>query len=535
MMCVFAHRKADRFRRMHLSAAVAFVVMIFICALLMPVSAFADSKEYSVPAADFDVRIGNDGSVEVTENWTVNYKKGEFTRFYKDIYRNVPAEEEFSLDPRSMTVRIDGQNCQEVFNSYERKDYTYFLDEAGTAYTVNCFARSRNMTRNYQISYRLKDAVKYVDREYFLVTLRLIPANFSETVKTVTAKFTAPDGSVTDLRNGQYFDEAVSEGNTVSVKGKNWDGVFKVKVRIDQADIKGAKLISSNELSNAKEREMKTPRERFVSNVLPGVIAFSVLFIIFGGFLLLWLYSSIKQKRDYERIEKNIAGDPYFYFKVIENWKNRLDPIEFAFGSRERWSSRNVFYAIFNNMFYRGNLQSDDGDIINVLNDSDLSEPEKDVLRFLQTNGKSEEGKISMTRFGEVITTDKKLLPEFETGLLKSIQSGVESKLSGEEMKQYKKDWNTFCSYVDYYSKKDLRTSVMEESNWPYFMILNDWVSSQPLSVYPESWDHGMILTNYYDRSSDIYNDYYSKSSDSGGSSCSSCSSCSGCGGGGAD
>ena len=193
-----------------------------------------------MPAADFEVEIKNDGTVHVTENWEVSYTRGDFTRFYKDIYRTVPTEETFNLDEDSMKVSIDGKECAPAYNTTDRENYTFYLEKSFEEYTVHCFLASSHVNRKYQISYTIKDAVKIVDGEYYLVTFRMIGANFPKTVRHVSALYTAPEGSTVEVRNGQYFDKVVSEGNTVRVEDEYWDGVFKVKVRIDHASIANA-------------------------------------------------------------------------------------------------------------------------------------------------------------------------------------------------------------------------------------------------------------------------------------------------------
>lgn len=514
----------------------ALALLICVCSLLVPVSAFAESKKYSIPSADFDVQVEKDGKVRVTENWTVSYESGSFTRFYKDIYKAVPAEEAFSLDPRSMHVTIDGKVCKEVFQSIEREDYTYLLEEGTDSYTYSCYLRSEDVTRKYQISYELNDAVKYVDHEYYLVVLRLIPANFSTHIDSVTATVTAPDGSTADIRNGQYFDKVDSKGNTVKASGKGWAGVFKVKVRMDGTDIAGAQPMSSDQLSNRVEREMKKPFSRFIGNNLPKVII-GLCFVPIIFLFLAGLAMKLREKKAYDRIEKELVNDPYLYMNIPERWVDRLDPSEFAFGCKKSGKSDKLLYAVLGSMFYKGAIHSDDGDMIEVVNESELSGTESEVLRFIASCSRMASGAISMNDFRMAITSQKGLLPKFERELKKSIEERVRTNLSGEEMKQYQNDWVMFTDYVDYYSEKGLKTDVLKSSTWLYFMMINDWKSETPFSVYPEPWinDYSPMLTDYYNDSRSAYRDYYGDSSSSSGSSCSSCSSCSGCGGGGAD
>ena len=190
-----------------------FILIAILCIVMMPLGAFsvrAEEKEYSVPAADFEVEIKNDGTVHVTENWEVSYTRGDFTRFYKDIYRTVPTEETFNLDEDSMKVSIDGKECSPAYNTTDRENYTFYLEKSFEEYTVHCFLASSHVNRKYQISYTIKDAVKIVDGEYYLVTFRMIGANFPKTVRHVSARYTAPEGSTVDVRNGQYFDKVVT-------------------------------------------------------------------------------------------------------------------------------------------------------------------------------------------------------------------------------------------------------------------------------------------------------------------------------------
>ena len=458
------------------------------------------------------------------------------TRFYKDIYKAVPDEEAFSLDERSMHVTIDGKVCKEVFQSTEREDYTYLLQDGADSYTYNCYLRSEDVTRKYQISYELNDAVKYVDHEYYLVVLRLIPAYFSTHIDSVTATVTAPDGCTAEVRNGQYFDKADSNGNIVRVSGKGWDGVFKVKVRMDGGDIAGAQPMSSDQLSNKVEREMKKPISRFLRNNLPKIII-GLCFVPFIFLFLAGLVMKMRTKKAYDRIEKELANDPYLYMNIPDRWVDRLDPSEFAFGCKKSGKSDKLLYAVLGSMFYKGAIHSDNGDLIEVVNESELSWTESEVLRFITSYSRTASGAVSMDDFRKAITSQTGILPRFERNLKKSIEKRVRENLSGEELEQYKKDWVMFTDYVDYYSEKGLKTDVLKSSTWPYFMMINDWKSETPFSVYPAPWidDYCPMLTDYYNDSRTAYRDYYKDSSSSSGSSCSSCSSCSGCGGGGAD
>ena len=281
---------------------------------------------------------------------------------------------------------------------------------------------------------------------------------------------------------------------------------------------------------------MKKPISRFFRNNLPKIII-GLCFVPFIFLFLAGLVMKMRTKKAYDRIEKELANDPYLYMNIPDRWVDRLDPSEFAFGCKKSGKSDKLLYAVLGSMFYKGAIHSDNGDLIEVVNESELSWTESEVLRFITSYSRTASGAVSMDDFRKAITSQTGILPRFERNLKKSIEKRVRENLSGEELEQYQKDWVMFTDYVDYYSEKGLKTDVLKSSTWPYFMMINDWKSETPFSVYPAPWidDYCPMLTDYYNDSRTAYRDYYKDSSSSSGSSCSSCSSCSGCGGGGAD
>ena len=533
------------------------LLLVILCIFMAPIFARAEEKDYSVPSANFEVEIGNDGKVHVTENWEVSFEEGNFTRFYKDIYTSVPYEELFQLDEDSVRVSIDGQECTLVHDTDQRKDYTFYLEPLYNRYTVHCFLHSREITRNYQISYTINDAVKIVDGEYYLVTFRLIGANFSKEVDNVSARFTAPEGATAQVRNGQYFDTAESEGSTVNVAAKNWKGVLKVKVRIDNARIAGAVEINKSMLSNPDQDRDMTKRKGIyritymLKRLVPDIGSF--LGILFGGFgvpFMIYIYIEDKVKK--ASLERNIARDPYYYFDVAGKWKGRLDPCEFAFGSNMH-GNENIFYVLFHQLLEKGGLRvvelnrgvySDVEDSkFAVGNREWLTSEEQAALDFFVERARAEDGELRMECFREYLFNNNKELPDFDKKIRKSYEEQVKAKLSKKEMKKYKKDWKAVYEYMlhfinisDEYNISDIK----HVPNWNYMMVFFDWLAYNPLSLYAKSMSSGkdLVLNYIHTSTKGTYNIGHGGSSggsSGAGSGCSSCSSCSGCGGGGAD
>ena len=533
------------------------LLLVILCIFMAPIFARAEEKDYSVPSADFEVEIGNDGKVHVTENWEVSFEEGDFTRFYKDIYTGVPYEELFQLDENSVRVSIDGQECSPVYDTEQRKDYTFYLEPLYNRYTVHCFLHSREITRNYQISYTINDAVKIVDGEYYLVTFRLIGANFSKEVDNVSARFTAPEGSTAEVRNGQYFDTAESEGGTVNVTAKNWKGVFKVKVRIDDARIANAVEISKSMLSNPDQDREMTKRKGIyritymLKRLVPDIWSFfGVLFVGFGFPFI--IFSFIEDKVKKLSLERNIARNPYYYFDVAGKWKGRLDPYEFAFGCN-MYGGKNIFYVLFHQLLEKGGLRvvelnrgvySDVEDSKFAVGNREWLTPEEQAaLDFFVERARSEDGELRMESFREYLFNNNKELPDFDSEIKKHYEAQVKAKLSKKEMKEYKRDWIAVHEYMILFIKLsddyDL-SNVKYVPNWNYMMVFFDWLAYNPLSVYAKSMSSGknLVLNYIHTSTKGTYNIGHGGSSggsSGAGSGCSSCSSCSGCGGGGAD
>ena len=47
----------------------------------------SENKGYSIDNAEFNISFTEDGDAYVEEIWTVTFQRGEFSRFYKEIYK----------------------------------------------------------------------------------------------------------------------------------------------------------------------------------------------------------------------------------------------------------------------------------------------------------------------------------------------------------------------------------------------------------------------------------------------------------------
>ena len=274
-------------------AANRFIPIIVIAALLIMLVILikysvdkSDADSYivaSVPSADFTMEIDQEGDVHVTEKWKVSFSDEEDSdRFYRSFEMGETAPEKvFSIDLSSIRVSIDGKPCED-----KSSVNPYMLDTRAleNAYTINkinysgddyymyCYKSSRNVTRDIVISYTLHDAVMRVDNSYnlFLDSLPL----YHYRIKQLSFKIITPEGSRPIITNGKIFGlykEVKVKDNTALLMGReDLPEVFKLKVRIDDADIKGAVPVNSDDLSEADD------------NPLPLGVIFELIWMMLG-------------------------------------------------------------------------------------------------------------------------------------------------------------------------------------------------------------------------------------------------------------
>ena len=60
--------------------------VLLLAVMITPLNAFADDKQYQINSADFTIELETNGDAVITEQWQVQYVRGSFTRFYKDIF-----------------------------------------------------------------------------------------------------------------------------------------------------------------------------------------------------------------------------------------------------------------------------------------------------------------------------------------------------------------------------------------------------------------------------------------------------------------
>lgn len=288
------------------------VILSFILVLMLVSSVFTVTvcaiPTDTVEKAEFNAYLNTDGTVNVTEKWTVSYiNAGNY--FYRniDIYGK---ENSMTLlqkydEIKDISVKIDGNNVPESENSINT--YSFAESADGKSYEIKINCPSAQVTREYEISYTLNGALKKKSRNAVFAFV-FIGDSFMSTSNNVSATVHFPDGTekiTVSEESGGFVDK-----NSATFSSKFVNGVFAVEVSADDNVFDNGALTS---YSAAKENMIKI-RNGIIS-VLPWIIG-----VIFAVAVIVLLLFSDRIRR--LPLEKNVKK----LLKNEENVKNASLP-----------------------------------------------------------------------------------------------------------------------------------------------------------------------------------------------------------------
>lgn len=135
---------------------------IFLGCLVLVISlVIYGNNTYQIPAVDLKTELLPDGSAEITETWTVEYKNGEYKEFSKD-FPKLDSQLMYYDDIDILSCSINGVEAKLTVPD-DDTDYTYYFEKnKGTGSNfIHWNYKPSKETVFYSIKYRLKDAVKY--------------------------------------------------------------------------------------------------------------------------------------------------------------------------------------------------------------------------------------------------------------------------------------------------------------------------------------------------------------------------------------
>lgn len=485
-----------------------------------------NKKEYEINQADFNIEINNDGSAYITETWKVNYI-GSYSRFYKDICWGSLNSDDYFKSINNLSVSIDGVPCSPTKDVDARPEYTFSTESGDRGCTVSCYKSSINTTREYTISYQLKDIIKCVDNDYYLFVYRLIGANFDKKVYNITVNITAPNGCKLSERfvsNGKCT--SLSD-NCFQITSSGYKGQYKVRMRIDGGKIPGAINITNDDINEFDDNDIN--------------FAKLMIILIASAVILPWLISFCYHLI----IVLHVRKHPEALDKKVEYWRTDLNPLEFV-ALATHWRKYSIIAAALAYYISTNLIKYNESDNSIYLSDS-LAIYDNSFKNFFAQIKALTEDDPSYEKYGQNIFILDDLVrilqenPRYCKAISEQYHNAIVSisskKLDSKKLKKIMKDGSFIIQTINSYFKKQTVTfSDVVNSRGNYLHLMELTVNGQSSKVVnntsPQQNELAVLL-----RYLCIYTTPYTdnKSSNSNGSSCSSCSSCSGCGGGGAD
>lgn len=185
-----------------------------------------------IDSAVVDVVLNSDGTVNITEKWTVSYIVSA-DNFYRniDIYSS---DSDLTLiqkfdEVKDVSVKIDGVEADESPSGVNT--FSFMKTADGKSYEININCPSAQTTREYEISYTLTGALKKNSGDA-VFSYMLLGNEFLYTSNNVTATVHFPENA----ENIQISEDtnAVAEGNTVKFEAKRVYDTFSIEASADK-------------------------------------------------------------------------------------------------------------------------------------------------------------------------------------------------------------------------------------------------------------------------------------------------------------
>lgn len=137
----------------------AFILMAaltFICGPSLNVHA---DKSYSIKSLDIQANIQEDGSIDVTQNLTMYFSGGEFTKVYMDIPLTANLRTGKMTSINNVTVAEGNLNYALTKDTESKPDKHYYVSSDGSNLHIEWYHRSEDTGRTFTIKYKLAGAI----------------------------------------------------------------------------------------------------------------------------------------------------------------------------------------------------------------------------------------------------------------------------------------------------------------------------------------------------------------------------------------
>lgn len=429
-------------------------ICIFISILL--ISTFSKAGDLNLKKLDYNVKLNDDGTANVVETWEIEIEDTNtlFKTFEidKNKYKEITNVEVSEIKP-------DGDKIQ--FKKINR--YQYHVDE-------NCYyglinkgkfeiawgAHAEDITKTYQISYKIIDAVKnYKDcSEFywqFISTESEIPADI------VTGKITLPT-AVDSKENLKVWAHGPLNGN-IEIQS-NDTVVFKVE-RLKANTMLEARVVTNpdifysnlnisntNKLSSILEQEQKWADEANAIRQKKQMI-FIVIFILEIVLGIVIIIKIVKYHKKLKNTPKLKPEQESKYYRDIPD--ESATPAQAAF----------LYY--FRNSGMQMNMPK-------IISATMLNLCMKKCIEFEVSGNKNDQIKVILlpNTVGEKLSADEEIV----YGIFEEIVRNGQNSFTMKEFKKYAE--NHPSSLQNKFNKIEKRVELIEENNKNYDKTLID-------------------------------------------------------------
>lgn len=516
-----------------------FILICIITFLFSHIALFAESKEYAIKSAYFNVQLLENGDATVTETWIIDFTKGSFTRFYVERYLDVPKLEKFS-DIVYHSFTINDVECTPN-HSKDRTPGTYSIKADNRYETYAWYMNAENEEMVFSVQYTLKDIVKYTEDDTALFCYRFVGENFQKNIEYLNIGIYAPSECAIEVRSGNHY-RHFAESGSINFFAGNIRGLVKINVAMP-------KDVFSDTISFISDNELKE-----VSIDISALIFWIFIFCLIGWGIG---YSNKKfpSTKSINRKLKKAAKDPVKIKLIIDKFMQLdITPIEYNRILGEPFTQMNAFRLVFLELIRKAVISIDkDSLYIDVTKLDDLKEYEREFIQGLFSHmpfsSENEKRGILLADFFKDFTLSYKQLSRLMSTVRKMLKVSKEHKALKEDaaiLRAYlirnSKMYSLSIYDIFQYYKRN-HTIGLEAL---YYLASHTPITHSKVSTrfFKDARNRVLDLDGFYREISYILDTFAAKYdqpkpkwkfSVSGGSSCSSYSSCSSCGGGGAD
>ena len=331
-----------------------------------------ENKEYDIENAEFVVDLMENGNAEVTETWTVNFKKGKFTRFYVERFRGWEAENPVAGGDVEKYDKIkykhfwiDGKECKRTKKIDERPENRYYIDDEGLNMdSYGWFFKAENRRVELKVQYVLTNLVKIGEssteaEDFTCFSYRFIGRKFEHPIEHVAIEINPPDYCQMKLYSNlnesvhntggkaELESEYLGEGG-LQLYIEMPEELFSEKLeKVGVVDISLAmeSMHTGQKMEAKEEMEKKTGLSLFEKCLLYVLCPLGAIVWIL---LIYWGIESLVKRIITKRKVKNILQDPERMQKILNKFQTTpVTPIEFHIILEKNFGKMNIFRLIF--------------------------------------------------------------------------------------------------------------------------------------------------------------------------------------------